>query len=106
MSGQDSTGAVGRPVTILTLEDCRRYRHRVSVYCPQCRHWAELDVARLCARGRGPRPLASLGARCRACGATGEVQVKPPAPAWTGYHEMQACTERPEPGNPRSDGGR
>jgi hypothetical protein len=100
MSRHESTGS-SRPVNIVTLEDCRRYQHRVSVFCPKCRHWAELDVGRLCARGRGTRPLASLGARCRTCGGRGEVQVKPPSPAWTGYHQMQACTERTgTPGRP------
>jgi len=103
MYGESHAGSGCRPVTIVTLEDCLRYHHQVSVFCPRCRHWAELNVARLCARGRGTRPLASLRARCRLCGAPGEVQVKPPAPVWGGYHEMQACVERREPGHGRSD---
>jgi hypothetical protein len=71
-------------INIASAAQFARYHHKAGVYCPQCQRWADLKLHELVMRGLGDRPLVSLPLRCRECGAPGELQVRPPAPAWGG----------------------
>ena len=40
-------------VTLDTLRKLHEHDHQLAAYCPKCRRWAVLDLARLIAEGRG-----------------------------------------------------
>lgn len=65
--------------TVAALLDCN---HGLAAYCPACRRWADLDLARLVAQGRGRRRLQGFRPCCRKCGQPGQIQIRPPKPTW------------------------
>jgi len=56
----------------------------LGTYCPACGRWDGFDLAQLVAQGHGARRLAGFKPRCSECGGPGQVQVRPPVPAWPG----------------------
>jgi RNase P subunit RPR2 len=56
--------------------------HELRAYCVKCARWSALDLAAMVRAGQGGRRL-PLKVRCRACGEPGQLQVRPPMPAWT-----------------------
>ena len=56
--------------------------HQLHAYCARCDRWVMLDLAGMIRSGHGERRL-PLRVKCGECGATGQVQVRPPMPAWT-----------------------
>ena len=79
------------PVVVDTIAACLRHRHGLSAFCVKCRRWADLDLERLVDHGYGGLVLARFRPTCRKCGSRGEVQVRPPTPAWGGYHEWHGA---------------
>ena len=71
-------------ITLDTLAALLQADHSLSAWCPSCRRWADLDLARLVREGHGKRRLPGFKPRCRACGGPGEIQVRPPMPSWPG----------------------
>ena len=71
-------------ITLDTLAALLLNDHGLSAYCPGCRRWAELDLARLVREGHGRQRLQGFKPRCRACGRQGQVQLRPPTPTWGG----------------------
>jgi hypothetical protein len=62
-----------------TLAGLLEHRHRLDAYCSRCDRWAALDLATVVAAGHGGRRL-PISVRCSACGAPGQLQVRPPLP--------------------------
>ena len=56
--------------------------HELRAYCVKCARWSVIDLAALVQSGQGDRRL-PLPVRCRVCGEPGQLQVRPPMPAWT-----------------------
>ncbi|HEX5648247.1 MAG TPA: hypothetical protein VFX69_01220 [Steroidobacteraceae bacterium] len=56
------------------------HEHELHAYCRHCDRWRTLDLARMVAVGLGSKRL-PLHVRCRLCGETGQLQVRPPTPA-------------------------
>jgi RNase P subunit RPR2 len=59
-----------------------RHDHELRAYCVKCARWSVLDLATMVRDGHGDRRL-PLSVRCRDCGEPGQLQVRPPMPAWT-----------------------
>ena len=75
--------AVADPVIDLgSLAGLLAHDHELHAYCPPCDRWTALPLAELVARGQGALRL-PLRVRCRTCGTRGELQVRPPRPAWS-----------------------
>jgi hypothetical protein len=47
-------------ITLAALTDLLQHNHGLGAYCPGCQRWADLDLARLVAQGRGRRQLAGF----------------------------------------------
>jgi len=62
-----------------TLAGLHAHHHELAAYCPRCDRWSVLPLAEFVAAGHGSRRL-PLTVRCRACGAVGQLQVRPPVP--------------------------
>lgn len=71
-------------ITLDSLAHLLEANHGLVAYCPTCRRWADLDLARLVREGHGERRLVGFKPRCRACGELGKIQVRPPQPTWGG----------------------
>ncbi len=71
-------------ITLDTLAALLDASHGLSAWCPSCRRWADLDLAQLVVQGHGGRRPAGFRPRCRECGGPGQVQARPPVPAWPG----------------------
>ena len=84
VTNPDLTARTG--ITLDTLAHLLEANHGLSAWCPECRRWADLDLARLVREGHGERLLKGFKPRCRACGGPGQVQVRPPTPSWGGAH--------------------
>jgi hypothetical protein len=56
--------------------------HELRAHCVKCARWSVIDLAALVAAGHGGRRL-PLPVRCRDCRNPGQLQVRPPMPAWT-----------------------
>lgn len=54
--------------------------HELHAYCSCCDRWRVLDLAAMVRQGRGAVRL-PLRVRCKECGTTGQLQVRPPMPA-------------------------
>jgi hypothetical protein len=65
------------------------HEHELHAYCHSCNRWSVLPLADLVAQGRGSQRL-PFTVRCRDCGATGRLQVRPPMPAWTNTNGWMA----------------
>lgn len=68
-----------RPIELRTVQDLLDREHTLGLYCQRCDRWAEAPLAKLAARGRGNTPFARFRFRCVVCGATGRMQLRPPA---------------------------
>ncbi len=55
------------------------HHHELHAHCQWCSRWSVLPLADLVASGRGPLRL-PFTVRCRDCGKTGRLQVRPPMP--------------------------
>jgi hypothetical protein len=66
-------------IDLSTLAGLLEHRHRLDAYCPRCARWAEIDLAAMVEAGLGDRRL-PIKVRCRNCGETGRLQVRPPVP--------------------------
>ena len=55
------------------------HEHELQAYCHSCNRWSVLPLADLVAQGRGSLRL-PFKVRCRVCGETGRLQVRPPVP--------------------------
>jgi len=64
-----------------TLAGLHAHQHELHAYCLPCDRWSTLDLARMVMDGHGERRL-PIKARCQVCGETGQLQVRPPVPAW------------------------
>lgn len=64
-----------------TIDGLHEHGHELHAYCPRCDRWAALDLGSMIRDGQGARRL-PLRLRCRWCGAIGQLQVRPPMPAW------------------------
>ena len=71
-------------ITLDTLAALLQNDHGLSAYCPSCRRWADLDLARLVREGHGRQRLQGFKPRCRACGGPGQIQLRPPVLQWGG----------------------
>jgi len=71
-----------RMIDLGTLAGLLEHRHRLDAYCSRCDRWAELDLTAMVAAGLGDRRL-PITVRCQECGDRGQLQVRPPMPAWT-----------------------
>jgi len=71
-------------ISLATVEELRRYRHTLGLYCISCDRWAEADLDGLVASGRGDEDVVTLRFRCGQCGGTADKQVRPPVPAPVG----------------------
>ena len=68
-SGSVSTpAALHVSVTLDKLAKLLKADHGLAAYCPSCRRWADLDLARLVSEGHGRQRLHGFKPRCRACG--------------------------------------
>ena len=56
------------------------HEHELHAYCHSCNRWSVLPLANLVAQGRGSLRL-PFTVRCRVCGETGRLQVRPPVPS-------------------------
>jgi hypothetical protein len=65
-----------------TLAGLRAHAHELHAYCLGCDRWSALDLERMIRNGHGGRRL-PIAVRCRVCGTTGQLQVRPPMPVWT-----------------------
>ncbi|MDH4110573.1 MAG: hypothetical protein OEW35_20020 [Gammaproteobacteria bacterium] len=77
-------GYAARMISLVTIDDLRRYRHTLGLYCTACDRWAEADLERLARSGNGSRELVALRFRCSRCGCAADKQVRPPVPAPVG----------------------
>jgi hypothetical protein len=57
----------------------QQHRHELHAYCLRCDRWRVLDLEAMVQQGLGARRL-PLAVRCRVCGETGQLQVRPPMP--------------------------
>jgi hypothetical protein len=71
-----------RMIDLGSIEGLHAHDHQLAAYCPCCDVWRVLPLAELIEQGKGSLRL-PLAVRCRDCGAVGQLQVRPPAPAWT-----------------------
>jgi hypothetical protein len=63
-----------------TLGGLFEHQHELHAYCLRCDRWRVLPLARMVAQGKGSLRL-PLRMRCRDCGQTGQLQVRPPMPS-------------------------
>ena len=63
-----------------TLAGLLEHRHELHAYCLPCDRWSVLPLERMVREGRGSLRL-PLTVRCRECGESGQLQVRPPMPA-------------------------
>lgn len=54
----------------------------LRAYCCRCDRWRVLDLGLMVGQGKGSVRL-PLIVRCRDCGEVGQLQVRPPMPAWS-----------------------
>lgn len=54
--------------------------HELHAYCVKCERWVVLPLERMVSEGKGSLRL-PFKVRCRECGETGQLQVRPPTPA-------------------------
>jgi hypothetical protein len=64
-----------------TIAGLHEHDHQLAAYCPRCDARRVLPLAETVAAGQGARRL-PIRVRCRACGEFGQLQVRPPMPAW------------------------
>jgi hypothetical protein len=62
-----------------SIAGLHEHRHELHAYCQSCNRWSVLPLANLVAGGRGSLRL-PFAVRCRDCGKTGRLQVRPPMP--------------------------
>jgi len=65
-----------------TISGLHQRAHELRAYCRYCDRWAILDLAAMIRSGLGDRRL-PITPRCQYCGQRGQLQVRPPMPAWT-----------------------
>ena len=65
-------------VTLDALRKLHEHDHQLAAYCPKCRRWAVLDLARLIAEGRGKYCFVGRKPRCSYCRGSGIWQLRPP----------------------------
>ena len=63
-----------------TLAGLHQHRHELHAYCLHCDRWTVLPLETLVTQGKGSLRL-PLTVRCRDCGETGQLQVRPPMPS-------------------------
>jgi hypothetical protein len=70
--------------------------HELHAYCHHCDRWSVLELANMVRTGQGSRRL-PLTVRCRECGESGQLQVRPPMPppSRTGWIMPPIGTESP-----------
>jgi hypothetical protein len=61
------------------VNDLLDRNHTLGLDCTACDRWGEAPLAKLTDCGRGDTPFARFRFRCVACGATGRMQLRPPA---------------------------
>jgi len=62
-----------------SIAGLHRHQHQLACYCVRCDRWALLDLTAMIDAGHGERRL-PITVRCRDCGTTGQLQVRPPVP--------------------------
>jgi hypothetical protein len=79
-------------VTLDTIGKLHEHGYTLACYCVRCRRWADPDLRRLVAEGRGDSLLVRFRPRCRVCGERGDVQLRPPVrgPAASGWIILRA----------------
>ena len=78
-----------RMIDLGTLAGLREHGHELHAYCLACDRWAAVDLDALIGAGYGERRL-PITARCRVCREPGQLQVRPPVPAWTNTNGWMA----------------
>ncbi len=61
-----------------TYRGLLEYRHTLACWCRSCQRWANVDIARLVADGRGDESFIGRRVVCRVCGGEGQAQLRPP----------------------------
>jgi hypothetical protein len=65
-----------QPIGVNTAREMIQARQRVSVWCPTCKVWREVNLAEMVMRGRGDECLIGRRWRCRDCGSLGTMQLE------------------------------
>ena len=65
-----------------SIAGLHEHDHELRAYCAKCARWSVIDLEALVRAGQGDRRL-PLRVRCSVCGEPGQLQVRPPMPAWT-----------------------
>ena len=74
-----------------SIAGLHEHDHELRAYCPRCDRWAVLPLANLVCLGKGSLRM-PITVRCQQCGDRGQLQVRPPMPAWTntnGWMELR-----------------
>jgi len=71
--------AMHTPIRLETVADLLSRDHTLGLYCQHCDRWAHAPLQKLVARGKGDTPFNRFRFRCVVCGATGRMQLQPPA---------------------------
>ena len=73
------------PIRLDTLAGLHTHDFGLSLFCPFCRRWHDLDLATAVKFGRGYVDVTAFRPICRVCETRGEKQVRPPLPRFEGY---------------------
>jgi RNase P subunit RPR2 len=74
-----------------SIAGLHEHDHELRAYCLRCDRWAVLPLANLVSLGKGSLRM-PITVRCQQCGERGQLQVRPPMPAWTntnGWMELR-----------------
>jgi RNase P subunit RPR2 len=70
-----------RMIDLGSIAGLHAHRHELHAYCHRCDRWRVLPLERMVAEGKGSLRL-PLRVTCRDCGKVGQLQVRPPMPAY------------------------
>ena len=82
-----------------SIAGLHQHAHELLAYCLRCERWRKLDLECLVRDGHGARRL-PITVRCRRCGEAGQLQVRPPMPAWShpnGWVQSENAITPPDP---------
>lgn len=61
---------------IQTYSDLLQHGMAMACHCPRCERWADVDLERLVATGRGEQSYIGRKAKCAKCGERGSIQIQ------------------------------
>jgi hypothetical protein len=65
-----------------SIAGLHEHGHTLAAYCRHCDAWRVLPLTEMVTQGMGSLRL-PIRVRCGDCGEVGQIQVRPPMPAWT-----------------------